>query len=354
MQRFIKVFLIFISLSFAKVFGQSPARDSTKHPNIYPVIYFSPETSLGLGVTTFKLFHLGDESRTSNYSLTGLYTLKNQVLVEGITTVFFDHEKWLAKGRVNLKHFPEYFYGVGEKSTTDNKIITTYSYYNVQGSLYRRIFKGAFLGMQATFNDYFNVSFKGPTPGDLIGENGSRNVGVGASFLYDGRDNVLNARRGAYTELSALVFSKDIGTQYPYNAYVADFRKYFPINEKSVFAWQGLGLIKTGNVPFLQLSYLGGSDIMRGFYSGRYRDKVLLATQIEYRRQLSDEWGVVVFAGLGNVTAQLKNFDLHNLKNSVGLGGRYMLDKKDRMNLRFDAGVGDGHLNFYVSLAEAF
>jgi len=329
-------------------------QDSTKHPHIYPVIYFSPETSLGLGVTTFKLFHLGDESRTLNYTLTGLYTLKNQVLMEGSTTVFFDHEKWLVKGRASAKHFPENFYGIGEKATSNDKIKTTYSYYNIQSALYRKIFRGAFFGVQATYNDYFDISFSGNTPSGLIGENGSRNVGIGLSFLYDTRDNVLNARRGMYTELSALEFSRKLGTQYTYNAYVADFRKYYSFNEKSVIAWQGLGLIKTGTVPFLQLSYLGGSDIMRGFYSGRYRDKVLLATQIEYRRQLSEDWGAVVFAGIGNVSDQFKTFDMRNLKNSVGVGGRYMLDKKNRMNLRFDAGVGDGHLNFYVSLAEAF
>jgi hypothetical protein len=343
--------IIFLVSFYGNAFGQA---DSTKHPRIYPVIYFSPETSLGLGVTTFKLFHLGDESRTSNYSLTGVYTLKNQVLIEGITTVFFDHEKWLVKGRVNLKHFPENFYGIGEKAKSDDKLRTTYSYYNIQSALYRKIFRGAFLGLQGTYNDYFNVSFNGNSPENLTGQNGSRNVGLGASFLYDTRDNVLNARRGLYTELSVLVFSNKLGTQYSYNAYVADFRKYYAINKKGVLAWQGLGLIKTGNVPFLQLSYLGGSDIMRGIYSGRYRDKVLLAIQIEYRRQLSEDWGAVAFAGLGNVTDHFKSFDIHNLKNSVGVGARYMLDKKDRMNLRFDAGIGDGHLNFYVSLAEAF
>jgi outer membrane protein assembly factor BamA len=224
----------------------------------------------------------------------------------------------------------------------------------MQGIFYRRLFKGAFLGLQGTYNDYFDVSFSGPILQDLVGQSGARNVGVGASFLYDTRNNILNARKGVYVELSGLKFSDRLGATYSYNSYTADFRKYFPINDRSVIAFQVLGLIKTGTVPFLQLSYLGGSDIMRGFYSGRYRDKVLGATQFEYRRQITDDWGAVAFVGLGNVTDELKHFDFRDIKNSIGVGARYMLDKKDRMNLRMDAGMGNGNLNFYIAIAEAF
>jgi hypothetical protein len=102
------------------------------------------------------------------------------------------------------------------------------------------------------------------------------------------------------------------------------------------------------------MSYLGGSDIMRGFYSGRYRDKDLIATQAEYRRQLTNKWGFVVFAGLANVSDKLSDFDFSFLKNSLGLGLRRVLDKKERVNLRLDVGFGDGQPNFYVNIAEAF
>ena len=359
-RSILNVFLILFSFSFINAFAQSP--DTTQavrvvpqnNFNVYPVFYFSPETSLGLGVTAFKLFHIGNESRTSNVAATALYTFKKQLLFEGTTTMFLDHERWLIKGRLNARHFPEYFYGVGEKTTDANKMITTYSYYNLQATVYRKIFRGAFLGLQGTYNDYFDLSFGGNVTQDLVGEHGSKNVGLGASFLYDTRDNILNARKGMYMELSALVFSDQWGSDYSYNAYVADIRKYFSLNEKSVLAFQVLGLIKNGTVPFLQLSYLGGSDIMRGFYSGRYRDKSLVATQVEYRRQITEDLGAVAFIGLGNVTSELSGFDYRNLKNSIGIGGRYMLDKKERMNLRLDLGLGNGHPNFYIAISEAF
>jgi hypothetical protein len=347
---------LFILGSYS-LFAQSPDTIPAIPQNkfiVYPVFYFSPETSLGLGVTTFKLFHIGKESRTSNMSGTAMYTFKNQLLVDGSTTMFLDHEKWLIKGRVGARHFPEYFYGVGEKTPKADKMLTSYSYYNVSGMFYRRLFKGAFLGIQTTYNNYFDVSFKGSTPTDLVGVSGANNFGLGGSFLLDRRDNIINARKGVYAELSALVFSDQMGSKYSYKSYVVDFRKYFSLNEKSVIAFQVMSLMKVGIVPFLQLSYLGGSDIMRGFYSGRYRDKVLVATQVEYRRQLTEDFGAVAFFGLGNVTDVVSNFDFRNLKNSIGIGGRYMLDKKDRMNLRMDVGFGNGHPNFYIAVAEAF
>ena len=220
----------------------------------------------------------------------------------------------------------------------------------------RKVSSNFFAGVQVNANRYYAID---PEPGlvasgEVNGPTGNRNTGIGVLLLLDKRDNILNASRGTFAEASYIGYAKGLGGQVNYSAFSLDLRHYHRVNAKGVIAMQLLSLTKTGHVPFLQLSYLGGSDMMRGFYAGRYRDNNLLTVQAEYRYAIATRWGVVAFAGVGNVTDQWKNFDTSHLKNSIGIGVRRMIDPKGRVNIRLDVGFGNGTGNFYVNIAEAF
>ncbi len=45
--------------------------------------------------------------------------------------------------------------------------------------------------------------------------------------------------------------------------------------------------------------------IMRGYYSGRYRDRNYAAAQIEYRKVFNRMFGLVLFAGAGEVASEI-------------------------------------------------
>ena len=48
---------------------------------------------------------------------------------------------------------------------------------------------------------------------------------------------------------------------------------------------------------------MGGESLMRGYYLGRYRDRHLLATQVEYRIlpfTFSKRWGASIFLAMGH------------------------------------------------------
>jgi len=340
--------------------GQNQSRDSlqkTKSFHVLPVITYAPETSLGLGLSGIKVFRMNENTRSSNLTATTYYTFKNQLFINLGTTTFLKDEKWMIRGLFNYLKFVEYFYGIGELHPNEQKELVKYHYINGSGSLLYGLRKGIFSGIQLAYNSYYNIEANEGgkiVTENLYGRSGTRNAGLGAIFLIDTRDNILNATQGIYMELSGLAYANVLGGQTSYTAATFDIRKYFKLREKSVLAIQLQALNKTGNVPFLQLSYLGGPNMMRGFYAGRYRDKDLLAVQAEYRRQLTSKWGLVLFAGLGNVTDAWKNYDVQNLKNSLGFGLRRAIDKKERINLRMDLGFGNGSANFYVNIAEAF
>ena len=48
---------------------------------------------------------------------------------------------------------------------------------------------------------------------------------------------------------------------------------------------------------------------MRGFFNGRYRDNFYGMLQAEYRQYFYRKWGVVAFAGAGNVSNTIVEYD---------------------------------------------
>ena len=99
---------------------------------------------------------------------------------------------------------------------------------------------------------------------------------------------------------------------------------------------------------------MGGNQIMRGYYQGRFRDNNQVALQAEYRRQVIPWLGFVLFGSVGDVAASVDRFDLGDFKAAGGAGVRLMIDKKDRINIRFDYGLGRDTSGFYFAFAESF
>jgi hypothetical protein len=93
---------------------------------------------------------------------------------------------------------------------------------------------------------------------------------------------------------------------------------------------------------------------MRGLYEGRYRDKNVIAAQLEYRLPMWRRFGAVAFAGLGEVAPKIGNFELKSFKHTAGLGLRYQLVPAEKINLRMDFGWSKDSSGFYVALTEAF
>jgi hypothetical protein len=135
-----------------------------------------------------------------------------------------------------------------------------------------------------------------------------------------------------------------------------DARKFITLSHRrnDVFAFQLYFLATTGNPVWNEIGALGGMDLMRGYYSGRYRDNVYFASQAEYRLPLTKMFGLVTFVGLGDVSHSLSTFGFNNLKPSYGAGLRVRIDNKEKLNLRIDYGIGKHTSNFYITVAESF
>ena len=100
--------------------------------------------------------------------------------------------------------------------------------------------------------------------------------------------------------------------------------------------------------------FIGINDAFRGYFTGRYRDKVSLTVQAEYRWQFFKRWSAVAFGGVAEVARDFDQFSTDNLLPALGVGVRWMAAEKNRINVRLDYAVGKDDGYFYLSVGEAF
>jgi len=346
---------------------RAAARDTTLYKQKFiaaPIISFSPETNFAFGTGAKYLFKFkgsGKETRVSNMPVTLQYTLNKQFLLYSGFEVFTNQEKWVIEGNLLFQNYPRLYYGIGSK--TPDSAEEQYDYYQflLEPIFLKQMFdRYLFIGAGFRYNHIFKTRID---PDGQIAVNrpdgfdGSTSVGAEVAALYDSRSNILNAQNGWYFEFTHGLYGKVLGGTNSFNLTRFDARHYLDVspNNEDVLGFQVFGQFSRGNLPFSEFSFFGGSQIMRGYQEGRYVDRDLLATQVEYRKNFKDSrWGLVGFAGTGDVYHNVSEFQLKNLKPNGGLGARFMLDNKERLNLRLDVGFGKGTNGIYLGVAEAF
>jgi len=107
-------------------------------------------------------------------------------------------------------------------------------------------------------------------------------------------------------------------------------------------------------IPFFQLCQFGVQSDLRGYEAGRYRDRVMFATQAEYRLLLPWRLAVALFGGVGEVAPRASAINTANLLPAGGVGLRFSLSSQYRVNYRVDYAWGKNGGTLIVSLGEAF
>lgn len=216
----------------------------------------------------------------------------------------------------------------------------------------------------------------------LVGENP---YGLGyfeQTVAYDGRDNLLDARRGVYAEVRVEESGPYAASEFRYVKVTPEVRGYLPLGtERLILAARGrLGRTLMGTLPLTQRYYAGGASSQRGFAQRRLSPVVgdvaveaagiggdsLIETNVEARvdvKRLGGEWlGVVFFLDGADAvdTADGGEVDVTNLHWAAGFGLRYntivgpiRFDLGFRLN-RKDELEPDSSYAFHFSLGEAF
>ena len=76
--------------------------------------------------------------------------------------------------------------------------------------------------------------------------------------------------------------------------------------------------------------------------------------QAEYRYSFTARLGLALFAGIGDVAHQMNDFQLNQIKYSIGFGFRFTINPEELLTVRLDFGYGKNSSGFYVEVFEAF
>jgi hypothetical protein len=94
---------------------------------------------------------------------------------------------------------------------------------------------------------------------------------------------------------------------------------------------------------------------MRGYFTGRFRDHSFTALQAEYRFLIWRWIYGAAFGSAGVIDESIANYSTSNLLKAGGLGLRFLLNKKNRMFVRFDYALNSTAGGaYYIRLSEAF
>ena len=265
---------------------------------------------------------------------------------------FLNQNKWRINYDMSYENMPSYFYGMGYENgdNEDNKTMQHkhIGLFHVEGLM--RVTGALKVGPAIRWN-YVN-SDTIARPELLEGQDRIlRNYGFGFVAEYDTRDNMKDAYSGWYAYSGVLFRPKFLWNKYAFTTLDLRLRHYKQVWKGGVLAGDLYALFNFGNPSWAMMSQVGNSNRMRGYYTGRYRDKHMINLQLELRQHIWGRHGIALWAGVGNVFHDADSFG--KLLPNFGIGYRFAFRR--RMNIRLDFGIGKNWQNGFVfNINEAF
>ena len=183
----------------------------------------------------------------------------------------------------------------------------------------------------------------------------TRLTSLGLSVKRDTRENRFYPLGGTLFEFKSDFFAESLGSKYSFQSYRTTFNKYWSLTERQVLGYNAFLCATGGQPPFYGNCLYGTNNELRGYEAGRYLDRYMIATQLEYRLVLPWRFGVVGFGGIGGVAHRGPDlFRSSNFLPAGGAGFRFMLSKTYHVNLRADFGFGKNEHTFSMGVSEAF
>lgn len=333
----------------------------------FGAVAYSQETNVlfGAAAILFYRFPKATKRRDWQLGLSAAYTLKNQITSLIFSEIYLLQNRIRIDSSLSVSYFPDSFFGLGNATDFGDREPYTPLYAELSVSPRYRVINKLFVGpsLRLRYADIRTTTAGGFLEvGDIIGSNGGMLSQLGVSAVYDARDNILYPYRGSEINFDFLWGESAWGSDFSNTLTRVDAKFYFPtFFDKHVLAVQGLAEFRSGTVPFYDLGLLGGDQLVRGFFQGRYRDNHMIVAQVEYRMPVWWKFGSTFFASIGEVANQVKDLKISELKYSTGFGIRFSPSRKAPVNIRLDFAWGgnrDGFISaspqFYINLGEAF
>jgi hypothetical protein len=350
--------LILLLLVSSPAGGQTdtPATASPLHG--FPYAYYTPETDWAFGGTAIVTFRPGGDPalNPSSVTLDAYYTIKKQFKCSIDPEIYLSGNRYLVSGSIGYGKIVDRYWGIGPLTADSDSSEYAKGMFQVQMRGEILLLEQLKCGVLMEFERVWMIDRERSSflrGGNTPGSEGATSCGAGLALSWDSRDNIFYPSRGSFHQVEYTVFGGFLGGDFAFQRALLDLRVFFPFG-RHVVGFQMYGMAVGGTPPFWKLAPLGGDYIMRGYYLGRYRDYVTIASQAEYRVMIVGPFGAAAFLGVGGVAPRPWGIRMDQLRPSYGGGLRYMLDQKEKLTLRVDAGFGNGNSGIYFNIREAF
>lgn len=362
--------LVITSFAQSKLVDKFFSPDTGRHNSFVPlpVLGYNQEAGFQYGAIGLYSFYLDKADpviRPSQFYALAYTSTKGQSQVSLKTDIWSKANKWHHIYEARFYNLPFNFYGVGGKTILANEDRITQKRFRFNAEVEKQLTKSYYPGLGVEFESlsiHDNELGGIYETGNFTDKNGGKFLMFKITQLLDTRNTNTYTTKGFYARMR-FGYAPDLfkGENFKGTYTTLDGRYFASPSSKVVLAAQVFyeSLSSNKAIPFYMLRQVGNDQLMRGYYTGRYRDNNYIAMQAELRYRFIERLGIVAFGGTGSVYGQEK-FAVKNIKPNYGIGGRFFFDLDKSLSIRLDYGVGEKPpgeqriSGFYISLGESF
>ena len=355
---------------------------------VIPVIGSSPATGFMYGAVTQYTFKGKQETdKYSSFNLGATYTTNKQLLINVKNNLLIKHNKFYFSGDWRYYVFSQDNYGLGsdiipKHSDSDFKLESLaepmkYDYFKFHQTISYNIVSDFYIGGGIHLDGYANIIDQNlDVENNVLTNHYTYNTkhgfstneyfinGLSLNFVFDSRDNQVNANHGWYGNINLRGNPVIWKNQEWSSTAIAEFKYYVPLsktNVQHVLAFWTYGqFLMNGQLPYLNLPAVGWDKTSRGgrgYVQGLFRGQNLAYFETEYRfpitcNQLISGTLFANFTSASNKDENVKLFDA--VQPAFGIGLRILIDKATRTNLLLNQAWGRHSSAFYLNAGETF
>lgn len=366
---------------------------------ILPTISVNPTNGFLYGATGTGTWFFGDKKNTqmSVANARIVYTTKNQLITYIKSNIYTKNDDYYLEGdlRYYIYKLPTYGLGTNAPDTTFNPSFDfngleheggggsypmDYNFFIFHQTVNKKIVKNLYAGIGYHIDSYWDIRDEllnldtiplQITPhwaySKKFGFDSSAYIssGISVNFIFDSRDNPMNAYKGYYFRLDYRMNATFLGSSKNSTELFFEFKTYVGLSKKiprhllAFWLWGNFQM--SGHMPYYTLMSLGDDQKAtsgRGYIAGRFRGAQILYGEVEYRFPLlrcAQTLGGVIFINATTANNDFTGVSLFDyVRPAAGIGLRILMNKNVRLNLTIDYAIGWKSQGIYFGSPDVF
>jgi hypothetical protein len=322
---------------------------------------YTREAGFGIGAAATGLYRINRQDSVMNPS--DVFTSFNASL-NGFFVFTFKGNNLFPDNRSRLSYKVEVyrkrldFWGITSEATAKNpKSKYDRRQIDLQAEYIYKVNRNFYAGvrLRADYTDARNLN----NPEYLLGERKQFYVtGLGLSFEYDTRDNLVTPTRGLHIAYKPMIYPVYLGNApHTFANHSVITNGYFKMWRGSVLGVDLYGSFNSVKTPWTMREQVASDGVrMRGYYMGSYIDNNQIAAQLEYRQNVYRRIGFTLWGGCATIFSSFQEFVHKDIRPEwlPNYGSGLRIEFKHNVNARIDYGFGKHTSGILFAIGEAF